>query len=100
MEKLTDEDRMAIIEKQHLVILKQSEINTKAIASFKRETSERFDEVLEDTKTILSLFDALQGGFAFLGYLGKAAKWFTAVVLAVGAAIGLYHGGKLPLPPP
>lgn len=76
--------RMVNMEAQHIELKKSVLENTEITKSISTNTDE-----------IIQFFKAAKGFFTVAGYIGKLAKWTSAVVAAIGAAWALIKlGGR------
>jgi hypothetical protein len=59
-----------------------------------RENAEVVKRVAEDTKGIVEMFSALEGGFKVLSGIGKLAKPIFYIASATGAILGVWAAIK------
>lgn len=75
--------RMQAMETAHQEMKVNLEANTRVTQAVKANT----DEIVE-------FFASAKGAFTVLGWLGKVAKWVTAIAAAAGAVWALTKVGK------
>lgn len=73
---------IGVMKDQHKELRRAVDMNTEITTTIK-----------ENTEEIIDFFKAGKGFFKTMGYLGKIAKWITAVAAAVGVVWAAVHFG-------